>query len=734
MAARHSAHFDTMYVAHSCSLASPSLMKSLHLYAATCVCASLLGCGDGTSREGATPDTGLDSAPAPDAADVADADQDDTSDTTVDAEPWEWPDSVTIRVTLDGVAVESAVVMQGGTGVHHLTDERGEVSLAVDPTVVGELIFMASHPDARIGNHALNAASPEVPTIELTRFDRSDNLEYPWQDPGAPRNSPTTAQCGHCHQTTNRSWYDSPHRTAASNRVVQDLFRGVAFGASSEEDCAVAGGVWAEGLSRNALEPEFQCFVGAGVVPSLNDCADGVCADADEFGACADCHAPAMGPELGGHDLRQAEDLDFRYGVFCDVCHRTESVLPDLPAGAGGRLNLLRPSEPKSGALGPWLPLTFGPDHDSPNPRMGSVQRDHFRDGTLCVGCHELDQAVLVPGAEIDRERWPDGVLPIHSTFSEWEGGPLADAAPCNACHMPPDPQAINAGDLQLFPLSEIGVPGGWYRPAGSVRHHSWDGPRNPDSRMLQLAAAVSLETDLDGGELRVSAATANVSGAHAIPTGEPLRSLLLLVDAECDGAPISPAGGAVVPDFGGYSEVRTRDESWDRWPEAAVGDRLRVIGVSDEFYDYTGFGPFGDGRFGPASKGMPVESFLGEVEIVSVGDGGEIETSAELPEGDRIYRIRDREREHAGRPGFGFARVLVGPEGDRMVPHFLAVDVASDNRLLPQRDWTSEHRFAAPCESPSVRAVLVHRPYPQELAAERGWTLNDQTMVEEVR
>ena len=68
------------------------------------------------------------------------------------------------------------------------------------------------------------------------------------------------------------------------------------------------------------------------------------------------------------------------------------------------------------------------------------------------------------------------------------------------------------------------------------------------------------------------------------------------------------------------------------------------------------------------------------------------------------------------------------------MVPHHLAVDVASDNRLLPQKSWLSVHQFASTCDDPVVRAVLIHRAYPFALSAERGWELTESVMTEVVR
>ena len=84
-----------------------------------------------------------------------------------------------------------------------------------------------------------------------------------------------------------------------------------------------------------------------------------------------------------------------------------------------------------------------------------------------------------------------------------------------------------------------------------------------------------------------------------------------------------------------------------------------------------------------------------------------------------------------AGAPGYAFARVLADASGQRMVPHFLAVDAVSDNRIPPRSAWTTHHQFASPCADPEVHAVLVHRAYPLALAAERRWTLTESVMDE---
>ncbi len=85
--------------------------------------------------------------------------------------------------------------------------------------------------------------------------------------------------------------------------------------------------------------------------------------------------------------------------------------------------------------------------------------------------------------------------------------------------------------------------------------------------------------------------------------------------------------------------------------------------------------------------------------------------------------------RSVAGAPGFAFARVMVAADGARMVPHHRAIDVASDNRLLPGQTWTSTHRFASTCDAPTAHAALLYRAWPVRLAQQRAWPLVERVL-----
>lgn len=677
------------------------------------------------------PDDDDDATSGPDDDDTTSAPDDD--DATLGIEP------VTVAVTLDGGPVEGASVGQGGAGERWLTDADGEATIDFDFGVETKWIVVASVGEARIGGIAVpHPPSAEPVAVALTSYDDADNPDYAFRPPGTPPDVGTTEFCNHCHRTMTEDWFASPHRASASNPAVHDVYAGAAASIPDAGACADAGGVWAEGLEPGTGTAAERCYLGDGVLPALNDgCggADPCDAVATRFGGCADCHAPGIDGQLGGRSLLEATGEAYDKGVHCDVCHHVESIDPAAEPGVAGRLRILRPSEAGSPGLGEFQPIMFGPWDDVLSPIMGAVQRTFFEEAIFCSGCHQQDQAVLLPGEVLDEGRWPSGRLPIHSTYQEWSEGPLgAGGSTCQDCHMPLDPEVANGADLQLFPELTPGIAGGWERD--EVHGHSFVGPRDADAGLLGLVALVTVDAVVEGDEVIASVAVRNGNRGHFVPTGEPMRHLMLRVEARCDDVLLSPTGGHAVPDFGGALATQDATGDWSVWPGAQVGQVVRVVRRTSAFHDYPGFGPFGDGTFDAPAKGMPVDEPAGFSTITAV-DGDTVTFDLPLPAGEVAYLGEAAALPQdgataaavAGAPGFGFARVLVGADGARMVPHFAATDVASDNRLEPDGEWTSEHRFAADCEAPVVDAVLSWRQYPLGLARERGWALTDVLM-----
>ncbi len=641
-------------------------------------------------------------------------------DTTAVTDPY----PVEVRVTVDGVAVEGVTVMQGGAHALWTTDADGMATVTMDPSVPGDQYVVASHPECRIGGEEVFDPPDDVVEIALTRFSTVDNEAYQYRDPGPESHEGTTTeQCSHCHITIHHEWFESPHRAAASNPAVHDVYQGISVSVA-RDDC---DGTWGMAVEPGTGADLPACRVAEPVSSTGTN------------GACADCHAPGIDGVRGGRDLLDAEGIAFDAGVHCDVCHHVESVSVGAAAGVAGWLNILRPSDASANPVfGEWAPLTFGPYLDVLNPNMGSVWREGFHEAEFCGGCHQLEQGELA-GA-IDRARWPGGTLPVHTTYGEWVASPMNPSAPCQSCHMPPKPEVGNSSDLYNEVDIEPGVAGGWERPPGEVRAHTWWGPRQPEGGMLALAGTVSVASAVEGEALRVGVTVTNSGPGHALPTGEPLRNLVLAVSATCDGEPLTFTGGDVVPLFGGAVATQRTPSTFSHWTAAEPGMVIRFL-VQDGWYDYEGYGPFGDGSFDDAAKGLPRWRRLAEAEVLAVASDGAVTLDTDVPDGAEVAVLGvDRwpvdgevSAALAGAPGFAFARVLVDASGNEMVPHHLAVDVQSDNRLLPSQSWSSEHVFATTCADPEVSAVLVHRPYPYTVARTYGWTLQD-AVIDEAR
>ncbi|MCA9701675.1 MAG: hypothetical protein KC431_29410 [Myxococcales bacterium] len=681
-------------------------------------------------------------------SDAGDTTSDGSEDTTDSSDSTGAPGPVqrVVRVTLDGEPLAGATVIQGGTNHPYLTDEDGMVLVTIDDSVGGDLGLMASHVLARTRGALLIPGDSSDLLFELTSFAAGDNEDYVFNPPGVPGIMGNTGECGHCHQRMKDQWHASPHRSSVSNPVVQDIYAGAASTYATQSTCEQAGGQWWQGAVPGSDQQAPRCYLGAGTLPDLNpDCGqlsacDAIDGGAESFGACADCHAPAIDGALGGRDLLEATGTAFEGGVHCDLCHKVESVDLQAAAGVAGRLRLHRPVEPAANpGVGPWQPLAFGPYSDVPNPRMGASPREHFGRADFCAGCHQLDQPALVPGLVLDSQRWPAQTLPIHTTYAEWQEGPFAEVAPCSSCHMPADGGVGNGADLGLEELSKQGFTWGWLRPPGAVRRHSWIGPRTPASGMLQLAAAVFIDKQQIADTLTATITVRNTGAGHAIPTGEPLRSLILVVQARCDQE-IQPAvAGDAIPEFAGWLDRKPSPQDWSLWPGAAVGDVVRVVVDEGDWHDYEGFGPFGDGSFSPQQKGLPRLRVVGQATVIAVA-GDVVTFDQPLPPGDLAFRGRPdpffsgdptTAAALAGAPGFAFAKVLADQQGATMAPHHRAADVVVDNRILPQQEWSSSHVFTVACAEPIVDVLLLHRPYPVALADERGWANAQQVMVE---
>jgi hypothetical protein len=695
---------------------------------------------------------------------------DDDDDLTVEKPP-EFPLEVQVLVTADDLPLAGASVLEGGGNVEILTDDQGRATIVLQGIVEEEVWVIA----AAQGYRSVGWLVEEVPQSEILlqlNAIQADNPDYVLLPAGVEEGE-STAYCSHCHITIAEQFGGSAHYISARDDQVHDLFAGTAAAFADQIPCEAAGGRWLTGTSPGTGSAD-RCYIGSGMLPdSSTECGDpgqlpcdspdlGPGEQPEHMGACADCHAPGTnGPLGGGHSLLEVDGLAFEEGVTCDFCHKVASIDPDAEPGIGGRTVLGRPLEAMQNFVLPWKPVMYGPYADVLNPLMGGSISPIFASGELCSGCHEYRQPPQWDASEtaLNSERWPGDRLPIHTTWEEWATSLLAPATPCRTCHMPPS-SAANSADIGLLGL-DPGLVGGFHREEGEVRDHGFYGPTDtlPDgSRLLDTAASMSLQATVESDQLIVTASVSNNQTGHGLPTGEPMRSVVLVVQGRCDGEVLTQVEGQTITEVGGALASRriaagetlsgTTTLSWPNLP-AALSDtsldlsnlRLRALRDTGSFIDYSGFESFASGGFPAEQKGLPERLPLGEVSIVGIS-ADQLELSASLPlqEGDLMLLgealVAPSEGASssmlAGAPGADFARVLSDSSGALMVPHYRATDVARDNRLLPYHSSSSEHRFSLPvsCSTPEAEAWLIYRRYPPALARERGWPSSDAVLI----
>ena len=208
-----------------------------------------------------------------------------------------------------------------------------------------------------------------------------------------------------------------------------------------------------------------------------------------DFGAharvvCLGCHSPTA-IETGDLSLERKVSWE---GITCDYCHSIRSVV----------LNGLNPRavvEYNNVKAGPWKGVT--------SPVHGTLYSPLHTSSLLCATCHQYRNAVG---------------FSVLTTYTEWEKGPYAAKQEgCQSCHMyrvegkVVDPR-VKKTDGQEINLHEM--------------------PGSHSLTQLNKAIRGQLFVTHEGGELHVEVDVTNQGAGHMVPTGSPLRKLILQVSA----------------------------------------------------------------------------------------------------------------------------------------------------------------------------------------------------------
>jgi hypothetical protein len=242
-------------------------------------------------------------------------------------------------------------------------------------------------------------------------------------------------------------------------------------------------------------------------------------------GNCATCHVPAAAMKNPFNaDPRLARGVE-KEGVSCDLCHKISGVSIDGSGGYPGTLSTRfhRPPEGRQVFYGPYDDVF--PGDDSYHPL--------YKESRYCAPCH-------------NGRFW--NVL-IYSEYREWAESEYATRKiHCQVCHMRPD------NKLTRFAAEKDG---GVARAPETIPSHLFYGI----SDRAFMAEAVDLKVTAERKDdlLSVVVTVTNVKSGHHYPSGNPMRNMILLVDAsDVNGRTLSLVEGERVPVWGGAGDPKT--------------------------------------------------------------------------------------------------------------------------------------------------------------------------------
>lgn len=213
----------------------------------------------------------------------------------------------------------------------------------------------------------------------------------------------------------------------------------------------------------------------------------------EELGAasrrvCLSCHAP-LAVEVG--DLALIRKTSWE-GVTCDYCHSIREVSV-ASANPRARVEL---SQVKS-----------GPSKESVSPVHGTAYSNVHTTALACAPCHEYTNSLG---------------FPVLTTYTEWKESSYGkNGGDCQSCHM-------------YMVEGDIVDPRVRRSSQSTINLHEMPGGRSVDQ--LNKAVGSQLTASREGNTLNVAVRMANQGAGHYVPTGSPLRQMILEVRVELTG------------------------------------------------------------------------------------------------------------------------------------------------------------------------------------------------------
>ncbi len=384
-------------------------------------------------------------------------------------------------------------------------------------------------------------------TLTLKAHHRTDNLDYEWEP---------SENCAECH-TANDEWLGDAHSQTAKNPRFLSIYRGTDVDGNQSPFTGYDGAFPTDDISS----PDYH-GPGFKIDFPLRD------------GNCASCHTPQVtnlpttnscawaGCHMGT-TMERSDELPnvsvnptgltgtAAEGISCDFCHTVakarvdeETGLPEQHMTGILSLTIYRP-EPGERFIMGNIPDSAR-ETDSYNPI--------YEESQYCSSCHY-------------------GVLSdtvIYNSYGEWLESPYSDAETgqtCQDCHMPiaeqydfVDEQVALANmppllaavmaqeERNYFVYPEKG---GIFRKKEQVHNHKMPGAS--DEKFLQNAVSMETKAVVKDGQLNVTVSIINDQTGHHVPTGSPMRNMLLVVEAfDAEGNQLEQTAGDVLPEWSG--------------------------------------------------------------------------------------------------------------------------------------------------------------------------------------
>jgi len=419
--------------------------------------------------------------------------------------------------------VQNARVRIAGEEKFTLTDREGRYELVVDYPP-GQQLMVTAGKEGWFNNGQVTDRSGRIGDILLNPIYLDDRPDYQFISP---------VTCSRCHVNLTRYYDQSKMAHTTSNPKVLDMYYGT------------------DALLRKGMGPGYRLD------------------NPRSQGNCTICHAPSVAGSIPWsqdlNDVLRSPRTEWD-GISCDYCHKVRKVIKDKTKPSGRAAVHERQSPIRGNSI-----LVFGPYDDVTAPPMAASYNPVFDKGQFCSLCHSHSKK-LASGKTWDSSRvyttaeWEgfglDGntYLPIQTTYQEWKQWqdqlPADDSnkgKKCQDCHLswrkemlPYDNYVVDGNARQMW---------GTYRSPKNIRPHHFDGGTETQ---LKTALAMELEGEVSDKKLTVSVFITNTNGGHWVPTGETMRSVLLLLDVtDSNGKPLEMINGTRLPEWAGRGQVQ---------------------------------------------------------------------------------------------------------------------------------------------------------------------------------